>query len=54
VIYISRSTAALKAKRRINNNNNNNSTNYKIKLIEENILGFYYLNKQSIEELTAI
>jgi hypothetical protein len=30
------------------------STDHKIELIEENTLGFYYLNKQSIEELIII
>jgi hypothetical protein len=30
------------------------STDHKIELIEENTLGFCYLNKQSVEELTVI
>jgi hypothetical protein len=30
------------------------SIDHKIELTEENTLGFYYLNKQSIEELTVI
>jgi hypothetical protein len=30
------------------------STDYKIELTEENTLGFYHLNKQSVEELTTI
>jgi hypothetical protein len=30
------------------------STNHKIELTEENTLGFYHLNKQSVEELTVI
>jgi hypothetical protein len=30
------------------------STDHKIELIEDNTLEFYYLNKQSIKELTAI